>query len=122
MLRNIDDRVYQAPTRGSRHDPRIKTVLLEQSTELTKRQKKVCDLVLRGMSNKEVASELGCSQGTAEVHRREVYRKLGVHSMAELAAKCGITPEKVRDELLGKLDDIAPRLERIEQRLERIAA
>lgn len=53
---------------------------------LTERQREVLQLIAEGRSSKEVASILGISVKTANFHRFEVKKKLGVRSIAELAA------------------------------------
>jgi DNA-binding NarL/FixJ family response regulator len=53
---------------------------------LTGRQREVLQLVAEGRSGKEVASILNISVKTAEFHRNQVMKKLGVRSIAELAA------------------------------------
>jgi len=59
-----------------------------QSTErlarLTRRERQVCELVARGLLNKQIAYELGASEKTIKVHRGRVMRKLEVESVAEL--------------------------------------
>jgi DNA-binding NarL/FixJ family response regulator len=55
------------------------------STEpLTPRERDIVRLLAEGKSNKEVANLLGLSVRTAETHRANVMRKLGVSSLAEL--------------------------------------
>lgn len=51
---------------------------------LTPREREVVQLLAEGCSNKEVASRLGISGKTAEAHRANIMRKLGVHSVGEL--------------------------------------
>jgi DNA-binding NarL/FixJ family response regulator len=51
---------------------------------LTPRQREVLKLVARGKSNKEVATELGISTRTAEVHRYQVMNRLKVRTLSEL--------------------------------------
>ncbi|WP_320671017.1 helix-turn-helix transcriptional regulator [Patulibacter defluvii] len=55
--------------------------------ELTARERAVCDLVAAGRTNREVAAELFLSPRTVEHHLRMAYRKLGVRSRTELAAR-----------------------------------
>jgi len=51
---------------------------------LSPRERSVMDLIVAGMSNKEVAIALGVSPKTVESHRANVMRKIGVGSLAEL--------------------------------------
>ena len=54
---------------------------------LSQREAQVAHLAVRGMSNRDAASRLGISARTVETHLKNVYRKLGVSSRPELAAK-----------------------------------
>lgn len=51
---------------------------------LTNRERQVCDLVARGLLNKQIAYELGTSEKTVKVHRARVMHKLEVDSVAAL--------------------------------------
>ncbi|MDI1431939.1 LuxR C-terminal-related transcriptional regulator [Polyangium sorediatum] len=51
---------------------------------LTPREREVCALVARGLLNKQVAAELGISEGIVEKHRARAMKKLAVGSAAEL--------------------------------------
>ena len=51
---------------------------------LTSREREVIQLVAGGKSTKEVAVTLGLSVKTADTHRSNLMRKLGVHSVSEL--------------------------------------
>jgi PAS domain S-box-containing protein len=51
---------------------------------LSKREKQVALLLVRGKSNKEVASLLGGSPRTVETHRAHIFKKLGIHTVVEL--------------------------------------
>jgi FixJ family two-component response regulator len=51
---------------------------------LTKREREVCDLVVRGLLNKQIGFELGMSEKTVKVHRGRVMNKLQVDSVAAL--------------------------------------
>lgn len=57
------------------------------AAELTARERDVCDLVAAGATNREVATALFLSPRTVEHHLRSAYRKLGVRSRTELAAR-----------------------------------
>jgi two-component system response regulator DctR len=52
---------------------------------LTSREKDVMTLILDGKLNKVIADELGISMRTVEVHRSNVFSKMGVRSAVELA-------------------------------------
>lgn len=66
---------------------------------LTNREKDVFNLAIRGARKEEIGEELFISPDTARTHLQRVYRKLGVHSQAELvalAARTGQLNEKDR--------------------------
>lgn len=54
-------------------------------TKLTGRQKEVLSLVAAGKSNKQIAWELGISEGTVKVHVNAAFRVLGVHNRVNAA-------------------------------------
>jgi DNA-binding NarL/FixJ family response regulator len=52
---------------------------------------------VRGRLNKQIAAELGINERTVKLHRTNLTRRLGVHSVAELtrlAAEAGLFPEE----------------------------
>jgi FixJ family two-component response regulator len=51
---------------------------------LTRREREVMALIVRGKANKVVAQELGISEKTVETHRGRVMGKMAVGSLAEL--------------------------------------
>lgn len=52
---------------------------------LSKRERAIVGLLLQGLRNREIASELGIGEGTVKVHLHNVFDKLGVSSRMELA-------------------------------------
>lgn len=55
-----------------------------QKTTITPRQREVLELISRGLTMKEIASQLNISTRTAESHKYEMMQTLGVDSTAEL--------------------------------------
>ena len=51
---------------------------------LTRREKEVFALVVRGLLNKQIAFELGTSEKTVKVHRSRVMQKMQAESLADL--------------------------------------
>ena len=56
-----------------------------ESGELAPRELEVLKLAIRGMSNKEIACELGISEQTIGTHFNNIFRKLGVGSRTQAA-------------------------------------
>lgn len=51
---------------------------------LTEREKAIIELVLQGHSSESIGLTLGIATGTVKVHRRNIYRKLGIASQTQL--------------------------------------
>jgi DNA-binding NarL/FixJ family response regulator len=51
---------------------------------LSPRHREVVDLVAKGLSNKEIAGELGLSRRTVSTHLERLYRRHGFHSRVEV--------------------------------------
>ncbi len=58
------------------------------SSVLSDREKAVAVCVAKGMSNKEIADQLFLSVNTVTTHRRNIARKLNIHSSAGIAIYC----------------------------------
>lgn len=69
--------------------------------KLTPTEQRVAQLAARGMTNREVAASLFISSKTVEANMTRIYRKLGIHSRAELGRLLGDDGET----LLPKVSD-----------------
>ena len=54
---------------------------------LTPRELELTSLVVSGLRNRDIAAQLGISEGTAKLHLYNVYKKLGVASRVELVLR-----------------------------------
>lgn len=80
------DAVDRAITRhriASAEESRVRSGLL-RLRRLTRREREVFDLVIRGKMNKQVAFALGTSERTIKAHRHKVMEKMQVRSVVEL--------------------------------------
>lgn len=72
------------------HDRKTRTrraefdVLKQRYCELTPREREVLPLVVSGLLNKQAAAELGISEVTLQIHRRNVMQKMKAASLADL--------------------------------------
>jgi len=72
--------------------------LRSRFTTLTARERQVLALVIAGRLNKQIAGELGVSEMTVKMHRRQVMRKMqaaGVAQLVRLADQLGVAAPQV---------------------------
>lgn len=54
---------------------------------LSPRQREVAQAVARGLSNAEIAAELGLTEGTVKAYLKDIFRSVGVSSRTQLALR-----------------------------------
>ncbi len=69
------------------HDRNVRmNVQRQHALQLTRREREVFNLVVRGRLNKQIAHELGASERTIKAHRHNIMSKFQVRSLAELVS------------------------------------
>ena len=76
---HFDARLVHEP-----HAPQSASARAWGSQNLTEREKAIIELVLQGHSSESIGLRLGVATGTVKVHRRNIYRKLGISSQTQL--------------------------------------
>ncbi len=69
--------------------------IMQELDSLTAREHEVLTYLITGMLNKQIAYELNISERTVKAHRKQVFDKMGVNSIAELVRlteKVGVKP------------------------------
>jgi FixJ family two-component response regulator len=73
--------IQSAETRRTRG---VRAEIEKRLAGLTRRERQVFWLVVKGMLNKQIAGQLGTKEGTIKLHRANVMRKLNAQSVADL--------------------------------------
>jgi DNA-binding NarL/FixJ family response regulator len=71
----IEERTRQVKERASR------------APSLTPRERELIDLVRQGLRNRDIAAQLGVTEGTVKVYLHAIFDKLGVDNRTELAMR-----------------------------------
>ena len=71
-----------------------RNLVSDRVSNLSPREREVMALILEGKLNKVIADDLDISMRTVEVHRSNVFEKMGVRSAVELATLLGGRSEK----------------------------
>jgi FixJ family two-component response regulator len=77
-------RVALERDRVRRRDEQTLTALHGHFESLTAREKEVIGLISAGLSNKQIAADMGISDATVKVHRANIMRKMQARSLADL--------------------------------------
>lgn len=83
------DRAIRAAARGETYlDPRIasRVIALSHAPRLSPREREVLRHVAAGLSNKEIAAQLGISERTVKFHVTAIFEKLGAENRAQAVA------------------------------------
>ena len=83
-IRRLEQKVKQSDVTKNISDMVFKSSLGQDSEALSDREKDVIIALVQGMSNKEIADHLCISTNTVITHRRNIARKLQIHSPAGL--------------------------------------
>jgi DNA-binding CsgD family transcriptional regulator len=68
-------------------------IMINETNQLSEREREILRLVASGLSNQQIANQLGISVNTVKVHLRNVFSKIGVASRTEAtmyAVRAGI--------------------------------
>ena len=69
--------------------PETHLPVIPEDSNLSPREKEICELLLTGLSTKEIAYSLKISYSGANFHAQNLFRKLGVKNRTELLLKFG---------------------------------
>ena len=105
LLRTIDTAFAVSRQRLKEHTARIR--ILSRFEQLTRRERQLLWLVVRGGSNRQIAVDLGIAEKTVKVHRCRVTRKMRASSVADLVRMADLIPPHART------DEAVPRRRRI---------
>jgi len=82
LIEAVSRALEQDAAQRIRHDDAARA--RELLARLTPREREVCELVARGLLNKQIADLLGTSHRTIKIHRARVMQKLNVDSVADI--------------------------------------
>lgn len=96
LLRGIEQLITAMDSRKADADRTGPSQAEDTEERLTRRQTEILRLIATGLTSAQIAARLRISQATALTHRRDLMRKLNLHSAAELtryALRKGLLPD-----------------------------
>jgi regulator of cell morphogenesis and NO signaling len=87
----VEDNIFVPAVKRLEHQTKMKqpesentqgTTVTSNEEQLSDREKEIVMCVAKGLSNKEIADQLCLSVNTVTTHRRNIARKLQIHSAA----------------------------------------
>lgn len=84
VLEQREKELHRADSDVSDEEKELQQAMFDRYRSLTRREKGVMSLTVRGMLNKQVAGLLGITEFTVKVHRRHVMEKMHASSLPEL--------------------------------------
>jgi DNA-binding NarL/FixJ family response regulator len=86
--------IYSIMDGNTYYDRRVTDIIMDSfkplkttsSPRLTKREKEIIRLIVKGKSTNEIAEELSRGKSTIETHRRNIFTKLGINKVASLVS------------------------------------
>ncbi|WP_063824885.1 LuxR C-terminal-related transcriptional regulator [Nocardia pseudovaccinii] len=88
-LRKPQDAVWEVATSPEAKSEPVPSGLEDPLAVLTRRERRVAELLANGLSNREIAADLVLSTRTVESHVQNILNKLGFHSRAQVASLIG---------------------------------
>jgi predicted ATPase/DNA-binding NarL/FixJ family response regulator len=85
----LDDVLGELVGAPARQPTAARTAAYDPLASLTQRERKVADLLARGMTNQDIATDLVLSVRTVESHVQHILTKLGFQSRAQVASLVG---------------------------------
>ena len=82
--RRVGDRRKGERRQGDRRQASAAAPPARAAALFTEREREIVDLLMQGMSNRQIAHSLGIAEATVKKHLHHVYRKFGVRSRALL--------------------------------------
>lgn len=89
----VSNQTYLSPMASGfvvKNDISLSTTKAPVYSDLSSREREVLQLLSKGMTTKQIASQLQIGEKTVEVHRKQIMKKLDIHSVVELT-KCALS-------------------------------